>query len=483
MDLSGRLNMMERMEIFSGDELKRIHETSLEILEQVGIKVYSDEGVHLLSEAGAEVDFKAKIAKIPRALVEEMISKATRCKRLFGRDPKHVLELGCGNTYMMTGSTAIQVVDLETGEIRPSRKRDIEESARVMDALENVHIYCGMAEALDCSSEVMRLERFEAAVSNTTKHIAIGLLGSKEAKYIAKMASAVVGGEEEHRKRPIVSQVECPVAPLMHYGPNTEAVIEGARNGTPIMILSFAESGMTAPISPVGGLATSNANGLAGLLTAWLANSEAPLIYHVQIDGPVLTKTFSTRSKIQLGAGSVEGGLGNIIGTQLARYYGFPNVTGLGIGDVIYGGAESFLFLVNGALSALAKPDIMYGSGGGIGTDLSCSLLSYEQMILGNDVAGMFLRMLRGLDASQEILDKSMAALKKAGPEGHFMTRESIEGLTKEWYIPKVLDTIEPDHIKETAKERAKTILALHRVEPLNNEVKDQLRKIIDEAR
>jgi trimethylamine--corrinoid protein Co-methyltransferase len=470
------------MEVLNRDELKRIHETSLDILEQVGVKAYSSEGLHLLGDAGADVDLKAKLAKIPRALVEEMISKATRCKRLFGRDSKNVLDLGCGNTYMMTGSTAIRISDLETGEVRSTRKRDIEESARVVDALENVHIYCGMVEALDCLSEVMRLERFEAAVSNTTKHIAIGLLGSKEAKYIAKMASAVVGGEEEYRKRPIVSQVECPVAPLIHYGPNMEAVIEGARNGTPMMILSFAESGTTAPISLVGGIATANANGLAGLLTAWLANPEAPLIYHVQDDGPVLTKTFSTR-RIQLSAGSVEAGLGNVIGTQLARYYGFPNVTGLGIGDVIYGGVESFLYVVNGLLSALAKPDIMYGSGAGVGTDLSCSLLSYEQIILGNDVAGMFLRMLRGIDSGQETLDESMAALKKAGPEGHFMTRESIQGLTKEWYIPKVLDTVEPDHIKEAAKERAKKILATHRVEPVNDEVKGQLRKIIDAAR
>jgi trimethylamine--corrinoid protein Co-methyltransferase len=475
--------MLERMEVLSANELKGIHESSLDILEQIGIKVYSDEGLHLLSDGGAEVDLKEKIARIPRALVEEMISKARRCEHLYGRDPKQVLELSRGDTYVMTGSTAITVSDIETGEIRSSTKRDIEESAKVVDALENVHIYCGMAEALDSPSEVMRLERFEAAVSNTTKHVAIGLLGGKEAKYIAKMGAAVAGGEEEYRKRPIVSQVECPVAPLMHYGPNTEAVIEGARNGTPIMILSYAESGMTAPISLAGGMAASNANGLAGLLTAWLANPEAPLIYHVQVDGPVLTKTFSTRSKIQLGAGTVEAGLGNIIGTQLARYYRFPNVTGLGIGDVIYGGVESFLFLVNGALSALARPDIMYGSGGGVGTDLSCSLLSYEQLILGNDVAGMFLRMLRGIDASRGTLDTSMAELKKVGPEGHFMTRESIEGLTKEWYIPKVLDAVEPGRIIETAKERAKKILAAHQVKPLSNEIKAQLRTIIDEAR
>ncbi len=473
--------MIDPMTILSRDELQRIHEASLEILEQTGVKVHSDEGIDLLSIAGSEANIKDKTVKIPRTLVGEMISKSRRCKALFGRDPGYMLELGRGKTYMMTGSTAIQVVDIETGKVRPSRRRDIEESARVADALENVHIYCGMAEALDYPSEIMRLERFEAAVSNTTKHVAIGLQGTREARFIAKMASAVVGSEEDHRKRPIVTQVQCPVAPLMQYGPNVEAIIEGARNGTPIMILSYGEAGMTVPVSLAGGIATANANGLAGLLIAWLANPEAPLIYHVEVESPTLTRTRDTH--LQLGAGSVEVGLGNILGSQLARYYGFPNVAGLAIGDVIHGGIESFLFSMCGVLSSLGKPDIMYGSGGGIGTDLSCSLLSYEQMVLGNDVAGAFLRMLRGVDASQGTLEKSVALVRKVGPEGHFMVKESIEDLSKEWYLPKILDVTEPARITEAAKEKAKKILSVHKVEPLAAEVKARLRRLIDEAK
>jgi trimethylamine:corrinoid methyltransferase-like protein len=125
----------------------------------------------------------------------------------------------------------------------------------------------------------------------------------------------------------------------------------------------------------------------------------------------------------------------------------------------------------------------MYGSGGGIGTDLSCSLLSYEQMVLGNDVAGAFLRMLRGIAASQETLDKSVALVRKVGPEGHFMVKESIEDLSKGWYIPKILDITEPAGIVQAAKERAKKILSVHDVEPLAAEVKARLRRLIDEAK
>jgi trimethylamine--corrinoid protein Co-methyltransferase len=151
--------MTDPMTILSEDEVKRIHGASLDILEQTGVKVHSDEAIDLLSKAGSDANIKDKTVKIPRTLVEEMISKGRRCKALFSRDPGYMLELGRGNTYMMTGSTAIQVVDIETGKVRPSRRRDIEESARVADALENVHIYCGMAEALDYPCDLSALKQ------------------------------------------------------------------------------------------------------------------------------------------------------------------------------------------------------------------------------------------------------------------------------------------------------------------------------------
>jgi trimethylamine:corrinoid methyltransferase-like protein len=56
---------MKRFEVMEPKSAEAIHVNSLYLLEKMGIKVVSDEGRRLLKEAGADVDEKTKIAKIP----------------------------------------------------------------------------------------------------------------------------------------------------------------------------------------------------------------------------------------------------------------------------------------------------------------------------------------------------------------------------------------------------------------------------------
>ena len=54
----------------SQDELKAIHNTSLQVLEKTGIKVMSKKALDVLQEAGAKVDYEKKRAIIPADVVE-----------------------------------------------------------------------------------------------------------------------------------------------------------------------------------------------------------------------------------------------------------------------------------------------------------------------------------------------------------------------------------------------------------------------------
>ena len=46
------------LNFLSDDEIARVHETSLKILQEVGIRVFSERVQSLLAEKGAEVDVK-----------------------------------------------------------------------------------------------------------------------------------------------------------------------------------------------------------------------------------------------------------------------------------------------------------------------------------------------------------------------------------------------------------------------------------------
>ncbi|MDH5596416.1 MAG: trimethylamine methyltransferase family protein, partial [Candidatus Bathyarchaeota archaeon] len=58
------------------EDLERIHSSTLKILEKTGFRVDEENALKLLDDAGATVDFKRKIVRVPHSLVEELIKKA-----------------------------------------------------------------------------------------------------------------------------------------------------------------------------------------------------------------------------------------------------------------------------------------------------------------------------------------------------------------------------------------------------------------------
>ena len=57
----------------SDSQTEEIHEGSLEILEETGIKVELEEGLKVLDKAGAKVDYQTGRAWIPRQMVADCL--------------------------------------------------------------------------------------------------------------------------------------------------------------------------------------------------------------------------------------------------------------------------------------------------------------------------------------------------------------------------------------------------------------------------
>jgi len=467
-------NLYEGLGFLRREDLRRIHCSTLKILEETGVRVDEENALKLLDDAGATVDFKRKIVRIPESLVEELIKKAMKCVRLCGRNPKHDLTLGEGRVYVMTSSTGIRVLDIDTGEVRQSTKKDVEDSARLADALENFHIYSIMVDALDYPEEIMGLEEADAMFNNTEKHIDTGAQSTLEAKDAIRMAAAVAGGFEELRKRPIIDFMQNPVSPLIHDRGDTEAILECAKHEVPLMILNMAQAGGTSPVTIAGTLSITNAEVLSGMLIAYLTNPNVPLIYGTS--SIVLEMKNLSEPSI---FGLIEDSLIASGAAQLAKHYGFPSVVNG------FGGSWSeldderigFLGEIMAMLPPLAKADILY-DGGLIEDSMT---LSYEDMVISNEVGGMVLRALRGIEVNEETLAENV--IHKVGPGGNFLTeKHTLEHLRKEIFIAEIFDKPKVKDIQETAKKKAKHLLNTHQSEPLDKGVREELRKIVKEA-
>jgi trimethylamine--corrinoid protein Co-methyltransferase len=120
---------MEPFNVMDGDAVERIHINSLNLLETMGIKIFSEEALRLLKEAGADVDMGNKVAVIPSSLVMESVRKCKRPVRLCARDPKKDMVLDGKHCHICTDGTGVATWDIESGQRRDSTKKDVGESA------------------------------------------------------------------------------------------------------------------------------------------------------------------------------------------------------------------------------------------------------------------------------------------------------------------------------------------------------------------
>ena len=469
-----------QLRILTSDELYEVHLAALEILERIGVKVSEKKALRMLGEAGAHVDAKEKIARIPEYLVKEAVKKAPSGFTLFGRDPKYKLKLEDKRVYFGMGGQATNVLDLETGKRRASTLKDFEDFCRLADALENIHLQAAVVWPGDIQENVAHAYQMFAGFRNTTKPLEGWNVGQATAMDTIKMASVVRGGEEELRKKPMLLGFHNPVSPLHHSEKLTEGFMVYTQYGQPVLIAPEAQAGATAPVTLAGLLAQQNAEVLSGVVIAELANPGAPVLY-----GTV--STIMDMKTGNLAYGAIEAGLINVATAQLAHYYGLPS-RGTGSGTEskipdIQAGFEKAMTLM---MAALAGINFIYNAAGSLESTLTAS---YEQTVIDNEICGMVSRVLRGIEINDETL--AIDVIEDVGPGGQYLDqRHTLEYLMKEHYLPTIVNREKRERweragskdLREVAREEAKRILKEHQPEPLDRDVEEDLKKIVKEV-
>jgi len=299
-------------------DIEKIHQSTLEVLERTGLFVETDEALEVFEGAGAEIDRKQNIVRIPPQLVEDAIESAPSRILLAGRDPQHDKELGTGRVYFTNFSEGIEVVDPFTGERRVPVKNDLANAARLVDYLDEIDVCEKAVGSSDVPPNLLPLHNAEAMLTNTTKHCCVGPGSGYLLQKLVKMASVISGGLKKFQERPILSFTTCPVSPLRLITECCDIIIEAARSRSIINILSMAMAGGTSPVTLAGTLVTHNAEVLGGITLNQLVQKGAPVIYG----------SSTTAMDLKIGAASVGTPECAIISgavARLARYYALPS--------------------------------------------------------------------------------------------------------------------------------------------------------------
>src|SRR5581483_3158044 len=127
-----------RYKPLSDADILKIHNTALNILEQIGIADAIPTGIEYMTKAGAQLTDRGRLV-FPRSLVEDTLAIAARNFTLHGQDPRHDMEPWGKRVYYGTAGAAVHIVDPVTGEYRESTTKDLYDIARMVDTLDHIH--------------------------------------------------------------------------------------------------------------------------------------------------------------------------------------------------------------------------------------------------------------------------------------------------------------------------------------------------------
>jgi trimethylamine--corrinoid protein Co-methyltransferase len=413
------------------DSIAKIDETVMRVIEEVGFEVNSEAALQLFEEAGAQVDKEERRVRLPEAKVRKLIGMAPPEVRLCGQEEKHDIYLGGSRVYTGTGGTALYIYEPATKQKRSATLEDLKRITRLVNRLDNIHLFMLPTYPNELPIEQVDVNRFFAGLDNTTKHIMGGVYTLDGVRQVIRMAEIAAGSAEELRQRPLISIVTCSsISPLKLDAQYGDLLIEVAQQGIPVVCPAEPLCGATSPVTLAGNLVIQTADSLMGVMLSQIVSPGTPVIF-----GSVATNTYLMDFKYL--AGSVEMGLLNAAGAQMAQFYHLPFYATGGMTDSKVLDAQSgYESAMSSLLCALSGANFIHDAAGMMEFALTAC---YEKFVIDNEILGMVMRAVSGIKVNDSTL--AFDLIKEVGPGGNFVAaRHTRNFMRREHYRPTLSD-------------------------------------------
>ena len=459
----------------SDSDMRRIHDTALKLLETVGLGQAIPSCVEAMSARGCTLSAQGRLC-IPRGLVEEVLATCARNFVLHGRDPKYDMEPWGNKVYFGTAGAAVHIVEPQTRTYRESYLADLYDAARIVDTCDHIHFFQRSLTARDMlTGHDLDINTLYACLAGTSKHVGTSMVDPAHVDECLQMLHVVAGGEARWRERPFVSQSNCFVVPPMKFAEDACRCLEtAARGGMPVLLLSAAQAGATAPAALAGTIVQAVAECLAGLV---YINCVVPGAIAIWGPWPFVS---------DLRTGAMSGGSGEqaLITSGCAQMGHFYNLTvgsAAGMCDSkmpdMQAGYEKG---VTAGISAMTGINLMYESAG-----MHASLLGFclESLLIDNDMLGSINRNVRGIEVNDDTLSLEVIADVCLGGPGHYLGNpQTLTLMQKEYVYPQIANRMSPKEWIEAGRPDLIERATARKMEILTTYYPDYLTPEIDQV-
>lgn len=407
----------------------RVHDMALKVLSDLGLKILLPEARALFRAAGALVDEDSQMVRIAPEIIDAALASAPKSFRLRASNSARDQMFAEGAMLFAAGAGCPNATDLARGR-RPGSLRDYEETLKLQQSFDVIHIHGPSAEPQDIAAEfrhyqMMRAQmelgdkpmfayaRGRAQVTESLEMIALGL-GLSDAEMAGDVWCYTVINTNSPR------QIDVPMA---------EGLIDFARAGQLSIVTPFCLAGAMAPVTVAGALVLQHAEALGAIALTQLAKPGAPVSYGgfgSNVDMKSGAPAFGTPEHMKMSIGS----------GQLARHIGLPWRSAGGSASNaadMQAAGENHMSLW---ASTLANATLTIHAAGWLEGGLT---FGYEKFI--NDIEA--LQTLAEMATPPEIDADSLGwdALADVEPGGHFFaTQHTMDRYATAFYEPLVAD-------------------------------------------
>jgi len=414
-----------RLSFLENPQCEQIHQAALEILRRTGVRVFHEEALRLLSDAGCLIQ-EQNWVRIPPELVEWALrqppSRIALCRR-GGAEvlaPLHERQVSFG-----PGSDCPYYLDPLTGQRRPFLLADLQAVLRLVDGLPELSFLMSTGIPADFQGSAYR-KQFALMLQNSVKPIVFVCNDGEDCRRIVAAAAAVAGGSEALRLNPTLLLYSEPTTPLQHSRTALEKLLLMAEAGLPVVHSPAPMMGGTAPVTLAGGLALGTAEALSGLLIHQLKRRGAPFLFGSGLHHLDMKTSISVY-------GAPEFQLARLAVADLGRFYGLPTWGYAGHSD-------SCLFDEQAAADAGFSTLVALQTGTNLIHDvgyLEAGLTnSPEMMVFTCEMIRMLRRFQQGIELDSGSL--ALEVIQAVGPGGNYLAAEHTLEHFREYWQPEL---------------------------------------------